>query len=102
MKSNNPFEGYLEIRQHPFFADVDWTSVESRSMRPPCFDLFTGTNTDSDESSKRDDSNNKKKPGALMDEDLRSILDACCQHRANEFGKKHWEGEVRVRRKIFL
>ncbi len=102
MKSSNPFEGYNEIKQHPFFSDVDWAGVESRSLKPPCFDLFTGTNTDSDESSKRDDSNNKKKQGAPADEDLRNTLDHCCQHRANDFGKKHWEGEVRVRRKIFL
>jgi hypothetical protein len=76
MKSNNPFEGYDEIKKHPFFADVDFSGIEARTLRLQCFDLFS-THTDSDESStnKRDDSG--KKRGAQEDE-LKNIVDACC------------------------
>jgi len=28
MKSNNPFEGYNEIKNHPFFSDVDFSGIE--------------------------------------------------------------------------
>jgi hypothetical protein len=99
MKSNNPFEGYNEIKNHPFFADVDFQAIESRTLRLQYFDLFS-THTDSDESSnKRDDSG--KKRGA-HDDDLRNIVDACCQQRASQMAKVHWQGEVRVRRKLFL
>jgi hypothetical protein len=77
MKSNNPFEGYQEIKKHPFFADIDFNAIEGRSVRPPCFDLFS-TFTDSDESSKRDDSS-KKRGLQSQDDYLKNIVDACCQ-----------------------
>jgi hypothetical protein len=33
MKSNNPFEGYDEIKKHPFFADVDFHAIDERTLR---------------------------------------------------------------------
>jgi hypothetical protein len=75
MKSNNPLEGYNEIKNHPFFADVDFVGIESRTLRLQCFDLFS-TNTDSDESSnKRDDSGKKR---VAHGDELKFIVDACC------------------------
>jgi len=73
-------------------------------MKLPCtMDIFS-THSDSDESSnKREDSAKRKSHQASQDKfDIKSLLDQCCQHRAAEFGKKHWEEEVRVRRKIIL
>jgi hypothetical protein len=50
------FEGYQEIKSHSFFADIDFNALEMRTIKVPCFDLFSQT-SDSDESStKRDDS----------------------------------------------
>jgi hypothetical protein len=76
MKSNNPFEGYQEIKKHPFFADIDFNAIEERLVKPPCFDLFS-TFTDSDESSKRDDSS-KKRGIHSQDDYLKNIVDPCC------------------------
>ena len=76
MKSNNPFEGYDEIKKHPFFTDVVFSGIESRTLILQCFDLFS-THTDSDESStnKRDDSGKKR---VAHDDELKNIVDACC------------------------
>lgn len=74
MKSNNPFEGYEEIKKHPYFADVDFQAIEARTMKLPCFDIFS-THTDSDESSNRRDDSGKKKG---VEDDLKNIVDACC------------------------
>ena len=72
-------------------------------MKLPCtIDLFS-MHSDSDESSnKREDSAKRRVNYGIDRFDLKSLLDQCCQQRAGEFGKKHWEEEVRVRRKLIL
>jgi serine/threonine protein kinase len=104
MKSKNPFDGYSEIKEHPFFSDIDFSQIESRTMKLPCcIDLFS-THSDSDESSnKRDISSERRNAIATNSADkLRNILDPCCKHRAYEFGKIHYDEEVRVKRKLIL
>ena len=86
MKSSNPFEGYEEIKKHPFFADVDFHAIEARTIKFPILDSIS-TNTDSDESSNRRDDSGKKKG---FEEDLKNIVDNCCKLRASFLAKVHW------------
>jgi hypothetical protein len=68
-------------------------------------DLFSMHSDSDDSSNKREDSAKRRghQQNPAQDRfDLKSLLDQCCQHRVREFGKKHWEEEVRVRRKLIL
>lgn len=64
--------------------------------------MSTSLITDSDESSsKKDDSvinSIVKKPT----DDICRYFDSCCNYRARFLARKHWEGEVKVQRKIFM
>ena len=101
---NTQAEGYIEIKEHPFFAGVDFDALTSRTAKVPFSSLnpmSTSLITDSDEnSSKKDDSvvNVVKKPT----DDINRYFDQCCVYRARFLSRKYWEGEVKVYRKIFL
>lgn len=102
---NTVEEGYVDIRRHPFFSDVDFASLENRSLRVPYHALNTTITTDSDELSfKRDESsyNLKKVPPKGGFDEIRKYFDECCIQRAKNLSRKYWEGEVKVKRKLFL
>lgn len=97
--------GYHDLRNHPYFADLDFKALEERTLRVPYQTLNTTTTTDSDEllSMKRSDEfQSKAKSTVLKHDDIRKYFDECCVYRARFLSRKYWEGEVKVRRKIFL
>jgi len=89
---------YSDIKEHAFFSDIDFGAIQTRSAKVPPCEIMNLTIDSDDSTPKQEITVLKRKLTA----DYSHYFDECCRNRARHLTKKYWEGEVKLRRKLFL